>query len=84
MRSSASLRLARSGSSEDGCGFLVIGDRFQHQSRLAEVSVAKLSKCQAFVEGNVLGLAALYLILRRVQVRMVRVAVDLKIACAHE
>ena len=44
------------------------------------MSVAKLGERRALVEGDVLGLAALDLVLRRFRARMVRVAVDLEIA----
>ena len=53
---------------------------FCHRSRLAWSSVAKLGERRAFVKGDVLGLAALDLVLRRFRARMVRVAVNVEIA----
>jgi hypothetical protein len=44
------------------------------------MSVAEFGERRALVEGDVLGLAALGLVLRRFRAHMVRVAVDLKIA----
>ena len=52
---------------------------FCRRSRLAGASVAK-SEHRTLVEGNVLGLAALDLVLRRFGARMVRIAFVFEIA----
>jgi hypothetical protein len=57
------------------------GDRFLKSIAPGGVSVAKSGERRAFVEGDVLGLAALDLVLRRFRARMVRVAVNIEIAC---
>ena len=56
------------------------GDRFLKSIAPGGISVAKPGERRALVEGDVLGLAALDLVLRCFGARMVRVAVDLEIA----
>ena len=51
-----------------------------YRSRLAKASVAKFGERRTLVKGNVLGLAALDLVLRRFRARMVRVAVKIEIS----
>ena len=51
------------------------------RSRLAGVSVAKPGQRRTLVEGDMLGLAALDLVLRRFGARMMRIAVNVEIAC---
>ena len=53
---------------------------FCRRSRLAGASVAKPGERGTFVEGDVLGLAALDLVLRRLRARMVGVAFDFEVA----
>ena len=56
------------------------GDRFLKSIAPGGISVAKPGERRALVEGDVLGLAALDLVLRRFRARMVRVAVNIEIA----
>lgn len=53
------------------------------KSKAQGASVAKSGERRTFVEGNMLGLAALDLVLRRFAAGMVRIAFDLEIARVH-
>ena len=60
-----------------------MGRSLSSRARLAGASVAKPCEGRALVEGNVLGLAAFDLVLRRIRARMVGVAVNLEIGRMH-
>lgn len=52
---------------------------FYNRSRLAGASVAKFGAHRALVEGDVFGLSALDLVLRRFDARMMRIAVNIEL-----